>query len=166
VGLAREELNDAFPTLSEVYPAVAESVPLARESLTAFASAAGATGHELDEIRLAVSEAATNVVLHAYRDRGGYIYFTAALAGDELWILVTDRGSGLHAGSNSQGLGFGLPLISQVSDEFAIVQPAAGGTEVRMRFALRSPRVTPDDQGRGSLLSARSPASPSFSTIT
>jgi anti-sigma regulatory factor (Ser/Thr protein kinase) len=164
--VARDDLNGALPTLSEIYLAAPESVAQARESLTAFASAAGATGDELDEIRLAVSEAVTNVVLHAYRDRGGYVYVTAALAGDELWILVTDHGGGLHAGSDSRGLGFGLVLISQVSDEFAIVQAAAGGTEVRMRFALRSSQVAPDGHGRGSRSSAGSPASATFSTIT
>jgi serine/threonine-protein kinase RsbW len=158
------ELNEAYPTLSEVYSATAESVPLARESLAAFAAAAGATGDELDDIRLAVSEAVTNVVVHAYRGRRGYINLTAALAGDEMWVLVTDHGSGLHARSDSRGLGFGLALIAQLSDEFAIVQPAAGGTEVRMRFAVRPAHVEPDDHRRGSLFSARSPASPSFST--
>jgi serine/threonine-protein kinase RsbW len=166
VQLAREERSEACPSLGEVYAATAESVPMARESLTAFAAGAGAYGDELEEIRLAVSEAVTNVVIHAYRDLGGYIYLTAAMAGDELWILVTDDGGGLHPGSNGGGLGFGLGLISQLSDEFSIVQRASGGTEVRMRFTLRSSKMAPAGHGRGSRSSARSPAARTFSTIT
>ena len=54
--------------LSESYPAVPEAVPLARRSLTSVAAAAGAAGERLEEIRLAVSEALTNAVVHAYRD--------------------------------------------------------------------------------------------------
>ena len=46
------------------------------------------------------------------------------------------------------GLGLGLGLISEVSDDFAIVSRATGGTEVRIRFNL----VTADAPG------ARSPA--------
>jgi len=124
--------------LNESYLAVPEAVPLARRALAAVAAAAGAAGDRLDEIRLAVSEALTNVVLHAYRDSEvGRLHVTAAVASDELWVLIGDDGRGLHAWNDSQGLGIGLSLISGLSDDFAIVTRASGGTEVQMRFDLR-----------------------------
>ncbi len=123
--------------LNESYPAVPESVPPARRALTDVAAAAGAAGERLEEIRLAVSEALTNAVVHAYRNgEVGRVQVTAAVASGELWVLVGDDGRGLHAGNDSRGLGIGLSLISGLSDDFAIVTRASGGTEVQMRFDL------------------------------
>jgi anti-sigma regulatory factor (Ser/Thr protein kinase) len=117
---------------------VPEVVPLARRALASVAAAAGAAGERLDEIRLAVSEALTNAVVHAYRNGdAGRLHVTAAVASDELWVLIGDDGRGLHARNDSQGLGIGLSLISGLSDDFAIVARASGGTEVQMRFDLR-----------------------------
>jgi serine/threonine-protein kinase RsbW len=138
--------------MNESYPAIPEAVPLARRALAAVASAAGAAGEQLDEIRLAVSEALTNAVVHAYRNGdAGRLHVTAAVASDELWVLIGDDGRGLHAWNDSRGLGMGLSLISGLSDDFAIVTRASGGTEVQMRFDLRKavsePRVVNRDGG-------------------
>ena len=124
-------------TLSHTYPAVADSVPRAREALSTFARAAGASGDQLDSIRLAVSEAATNVVVHAYDDDAGRIQLDAGLSADELWVLIADDGLGMRPQRQSPGLGFGLSLISQVCDDFEIAKRSSGGLEVRMRFALK-----------------------------
>jgi anti-sigma regulatory factor (Ser/Thr protein kinase) len=123
-------------TMSHTYPAVANSVPRAREALSSFARAAGATSDQLDSIRLAVSEAATNVVVHAYDDNSGRIQLDAGLSAGELWVQIADDGLGMRPQVQSPGLGFGLSLISQVCDEFEIAKRSSGGLEVRMRFAL------------------------------
>lgn len=124
--------------LNESYPAVAEAVPVARRALTEVAAAAGAGGERLEEIRLAVSEAVTNAVVHAYRGgTAGRFQVTAAVASGELWVLISDDGRGLHAWNDGGGLGIGLSLISGLSDDFAIVTRASGGTEVQMRFDLK-----------------------------
>ena len=143
VSINRMSHGDA---LNQSYPALAESVPLARRTLTEVAAAAGAGGERLDEIRLAVSEALTNAVVHAYRNGdAGHFHVTAAVAAGELWVLISDDGRGLHAWNDSRGLGIGLSLISGLSDDFAIVTRASGGTEVQMRFDLKkSSAGTPD----------------------
>ncbi len=132
--------------LNQSYLAVAETVPLARRAVTDVAAVAGAGGERLEEIRLAVSEALTNAVVHAYRgDQPGHFHVTAAVASGELWVLISDDGRGLHAYNDSRGLGIGLSLISGLSDDFAIVTRASGGTEVQMRFDLtQSPSGAPD----------------------
>jgi serine/threonine-protein kinase RsbW len=138
--------------LSESYPALPESVPVARRALAAVATAAGAGGERLEEIRLAVSEALTNAVMHAYRNgKAGRLHVTAAVASGELWVLIGDDGRGMHAWNDSDGLGIGLALISGLSDDFAIVTRASGGTEVQMRFdvkkaGLSSPVVNHEDR--------------------
>jgi anti-sigma regulatory factor (Ser/Thr protein kinase) len=124
--------------LNQSYPAVPESVPMARRALAGVAAAAGVGGERLEEIRLAASEALTNAVVHAYRDTEvGSIHVTAAITAGELWVLIGDDGRGLHAWNDSRGLGIGLSLISGLSDDFAIVTRASGGTEVQMRFDLK-----------------------------
>jgi anti-sigma regulatory factor (Ser/Thr protein kinase) len=145
---------------SESYPAVADSVARARATVTAFAEEAGARGERLETIRLAASEAVTNAVKHAYGGRGGTINLCASYVQDELWLLIADSGSGLRAHGKRPGLGLGLMLIAQLADDFQIHSRAAGGTELQMRFRLRSPkpRPTPVRQLRGSFSSAVSPA--------
>jgi serine/threonine-protein kinase RsbW/stage II sporulation protein AB (anti-sigma F factor) len=111
-------------------------VPVARNAIAEYAAAAGADERTLDAIRLAVSEAITNAVIHAYAGRTGDVHVTAAVTGEELWVLVADSGCGHQVASRRPGLGWGLPLIAEASDYFVIAERAAGGTEVRMRFRL------------------------------
>jgi stage II sporulation protein AB (anti-sigma F factor) len=122
--------------LSRSYPAVSGSVAPARGAVVELAARNGASEGQLDLIRLAVSEAVTNAVVHGYRGSGGKIQVIAALASGELWVLVSDEGCGFQTPSQCPGLGWGMPLIAHASDEFAITERAYGGTEVRMRFAL------------------------------
>jgi stage II sporulation protein AB (anti-sigma F factor) len=144
--LDRSVIGRRRRTLSEAYPATSDSVPQARRKIVAFAAGAGADMDQIESVRLAVSEALSNVVQHAYPGAPGRIDITAWVVEDELWILIADDGCGLHAGRESEGLGLGLALISQVSDGFVVMERASGGTEVRMRFELElagesSPRV-------------------------
>ena len=151
--------------LSQSYGAVAGTVPLARRAVTEFALSAGATREELDAIRLAVSEAVTNAVVHAYPDGPGRVYVSAAMASGELWVLIADDGSGLQTGTHSTGLGVGLALISEISDGFAVVRRSGGGTEVRMRFVLADVEPPAGVQSAEcSRASASSPATSFFST--
>jgi anti-sigma regulatory factor (Ser/Thr protein kinase) len=130
--------QDGSAAFSASYPARAESVGKARAAVAAFASRSGAAPATVEAVRLAVSEAATNVVVHAYRDleTPGEIDVAAAQAAGELWVIIADNGSGLHPRPDSPGLGLGLGLIAQVSDGLDLVHRAAGGLELRMRFVL------------------------------
>jgi anti-sigma regulatory factor (Ser/Thr protein kinase) len=151
------------------FEAIPSAVPEARHALAAFAAAAGATADELDAIRLATSEALTNAVVHAYRGGTGPVHVSAAMAEDELWVLVGDDGHGLITGSPSGGLGVGLALIAELTDSFAVVNRSTGGTEVRMRFTLeraRRPRGGGGQSVRWSASLATRPAASIFSTIT
>jgi serine/threonine-protein kinase RsbW len=110
-----------------------------REAIRQFAVSARPTTRALGSIALCVSEAMTNVVMHAYRDSltPGRIEMEAELHGDSLTVRVRDQGHGLRPRLDSPGLGLGLPLISQFATGSDIVSPEQGGTEVIMRFDLR-----------------------------
>ena len=129
-------MQSVVRNLNETYEASPRSVADARSKLADFAAKAGATPSQIDAVRLAASEAMTNSVLHAYRGGPGLIYVNTAVASGELWILISDDGCGLKPRADRPGLGLGLGLISEVSDDFAVVSRATGGTEVRIRFNL------------------------------
>ncbi len=148
--------------LHECYPAEADSVSRARDALGAFAQSAGATTEQLDAIKLAVSEAATNVVVHAYEGHPGDLYIEGRLASGEFWIRVADDGLGLRPNIDrarpnihSPGLGVGLAVISQVADAFAISTRSPRGTDVQMRFNLGVARAL---RRQGAIAWAAAPA--------
>lgn len=121
------------------FEATAEAPGDGRHAIREFAASAGATARALGSIAVCVSEAMTNVVVHAYRhdDRPGPIEIEAELDGDSLWVRIRDHGHGLVPRLDSPGLGLGLPLISQMSASLEIVSPERGGTEIIMRFDVR-----------------------------
>jgi anti-sigma regulatory factor (Ser/Thr protein kinase) len=100
----------------------------------------GVVSVDLAAVELAVSEAVSNVVLHAYRDRDGAtadgrvdIRVRADVEG--VWVVVADDGVGMLRRDDSPGLGLGLRLIANVSDQLLIVQGDTG-TRVHIRFAF------------------------------
>lgn len=124
-------------SLSESHPATPEVIPALRHAVADYAQSVGVGGTQLDGVRLAVSEAVSNVVLHAYADARGTVHVSARVVGDELWILVADEGRGHTASPLRPGLGWGLAFIADAADEFALAERAEGGTEARMIFRLR-----------------------------
>lgn len=163
-GVKRLDMVDLAHRVSESYPAIPGSLPIARATVIAIAGEAGASAEQMDHIRLAVSEALTNAILHAYADGPGDIHLTATVAAGELWVLVADDGAGLRPRGDRSGLGLGLALIAYATDELTILRRSGGGTELRMRFSLELPGEPTHDQLHGSVASATTPASSIFST--
>lgn len=124
--------------LSESRLATPDTVPWARQLVVAFAAAAGMRGQQLEDVRLLVSEAVTNVVLYAYEESfTGELHIIAAVVSGELWIVVADDGRGMRRASNNRGgLGLGLALMAQLSDGFTLASRSSGGVEARMQFHL------------------------------
>jgi serine/threonine-protein kinase RsbW/stage II sporulation protein AB (anti-sigma F factor) len=88
------------------------------------------------QIALAVSEALTNVVVHAYREGDpGDVRVVACDEPDRLVVVVRDYGAGMLPRTDSPGLGLGLPLISSMTDALQIEAADDTGTLLRMHFA-------------------------------
>ena len=113
-------------------PSRPESVTAARHAVTAYAQSQGA---DAEGIALAVSEAMTNAVVHAYAASSERpIRVTACLNGDALLVSVEDEGMGITARSGGDRLGLGLPLIATVADSMCVESKQEGGTRGVMRF--------------------------------
>lgn len=123
-------------------PALPVCVGPLRARLASFAQAHVGCEAPLADLELAASEAITNVVLHAYRDRDRPGTVTAGISTDStagrVEVVVTDGGSGMAERPDSPGAGLGLSIIAMVSDQVTIRPgPTGAGTDVRMIFALR-----------------------------
>jgi anti-sigma regulatory factor (Ser/Thr protein kinase) len=120
--------------LRRAMPAVPSSVTVLRHDIEQFAAAAGIDDPQLSGIKLAVSEAVTNAVMHAYvgAERVGEVRLRARLADRDLHVTVSDDGSGMVPRLDSPGLGVGLPFIAHIADSLDIEHSASGGTRLRM----------------------------------
>jgi serine/threonine-protein kinase RsbW len=125
------------------WPARAEHVRAARRAASIAAQRAGAEKRVLDAVRLAVSEAVSNVVVHSYRNAERRGEFTVAVEweDDVLHVVVRDHGCGMQPRADSPGAGLGLPLIASLAETFSVVVPPEGGTEVSMTFPLQALRA-------------------------
>lgn len=136
-----------FPiALDASYPAHPLQVADIRRAVSHAASRCGAGPGTLIRLELAVSEAVTNVVLHAYRTPGASdaIHVTAWVDGRFLDVRVRDSGVGMSPRVDSPGLGLGLSLMAHESDRCEIRSAADGGTEVFLRFELGAGSSTPE----------------------
>jgi serine/threonine-protein kinase RsbW len=90
--------QDKQVTLS--VPAQAEYVDLIRLTLYGIASKMKYSFEEIEDMKVAVSEAVNNAVLHAYAGEDGIIEVTFAVSEEELTITVRDHGVSFTAAGN------------------------------------------------------------------
>ncbi|XAY05099.1 Serine-protein kinase RsbW [Paraconexibacter sp. AEG42_29] len=101
------------------------------------AAALGAREDTIDAVAIAVSEAVSNAVIHAYAGvADGVIDLQISGAEDALEIVVRDTGPGLGHARSPGGLGQGLLIIEQLTDTLRVTTAKDGGTSVLMRFCL------------------------------
>ena len=134
-----------------------DNVGVARVAIASFASQLDFTLSEVDEIKVAVSEAVTNAVIHGYRDCPGLVRITAVARGDELEITVEDEGSGIpdveaarqpSFSTDPDRMGLGFVFMESFMDELEVASRPGEGTRVRM---VKRPQTMP---GSSSVASA------------
>lgn len=119
------------------FPAHADQIADIRNELAAYGREHGVA--DPASLRLAVSEAVTNAVLHAYIDAPapGEIEVVAVRHPDDgLEVRVCDDGRGMKPRPDSPGMGVGLPLVATLAEHFEIEARSGGGTRLRMTFAV------------------------------
>lgn len=114
-------------------PGTPLAVRTIRRKLAGIAADCGMDADAVADVQLAVTEAATNVVMHAYAETTGELTVTAAVEDGELAIVIGDTGPGFDERRDSPGLGVGLSVIASVAERLRIVSNP-GGTEIHMGF--------------------------------
>jgi anti-sigma regulatory factor (Ser/Thr protein kinase) len=120
-------------------PARAENVAVIRHALSGMAEQIGMDEAGVADLKTVVTEACTNVVVHAYPNGDGPLLVEAEPDEKGLTVIVRDSGSGIspEADSDRVSLKLGLSLIAALSSSFSISGGLARGTEVMMRVPLQ-----------------------------
>jgi serine/threonine-protein kinase RsbW len=125
-------------TVRLTIPAKAEYVSLCRLALVGLARIRPVGEETLADLKLAITEAASNSVRHAYADGSGVVEVVYRLRGDRLEVEVVDAGGGFDVGSGNgdpedlaEG-GLGIAIIRAIADEFELRSDREGS---RLRFA-------------------------------
>jgi serine/threonine-protein kinase RsbW len=131
-------MSELAPDVRMTLPARPEGVAVVRQALAGMADALDVDATVLADMKMAVSEACTNVVVHAYEDGDGMLEVDMMADDAALTIRVRDHGSGIQPHPRPTrdvpALGLGLPLIAALTDAFELQGSAGRGTEVRMTF--------------------------------
>ena len=131
-------------TVRLTIPARAEYITLCRLALTGIARLRELSDELLADLKLALTEAASNSVRHAYGDADvGVVEISYQLFPDRLVIEVVDEGEGFdpvaaedNADALSEG-GLGIAIIRAIADEVEIgAQPGGKGSRLRFEKAL------------------------------
>ena len=126
------------PDLELTLPARAENVAVARHAIGGLGDVIDVSDQTLADVKLAVTEACTNVVVHAYPNGEGPMGLRASVQDGLLRVVVVDRGRGILPRADSPGLGLGLPLIATLAESLELGTGNREETEVRMTFNLDS----------------------------
>lgn len=123
-------------------PSYSVNEGVARGAVSAFCAQLNPTASELGDIKCALSEAVTNCIVHAYRDRGGEIYITVdILENSVIRIKIKDRGCGIPdvkcaraplytTDREGERSGMGFTVMESFTDGIRVTSRVGVGTSV------------------------------------
>lgn len=133
------------------FTAISENVGIARIVAAAFAAQLDFTLGTLDEIKVAVSEAVSNAVIHGYGNSGeGMVFMTLRLLEGAVEIIVADEGCGIADieqarqpafSSDPERMGLGFVFMESFMDQLEVYSELTKGTRVRMVKSVGSDQV-------------------------
>ena len=121
----------------------------ARTAVAAFISQLDPTVEEISDIKTAVSEAVTNCIVHAYKEKLGTIYITVRISeNNKVSIKIRDRGCGiphiaqamepLYSSLGGERAGLGFDVMQSFTDKLTVSSKLGRGTTVIMHKKIRS----------------------------
>ena len=126
-------------TVRLTIPAKPEYITLSRLALTGLARVRSLPDDTLADLKLALTEACSNSVRHAYGEGAGHVQISFELCEDKLVVEVSDDGAGfepMEGGRDGDGDlaegGLGIAIIRSIADELEIgAQPHGSGSRLR-----------------------------------
>ena len=140
--------NDGEKTLSPngmtlAIPSLPENVGLARVAVAAFAAQVDMTVNDLEEIKVAVSEAVSNAIIHGYGNNpDGLVTIRCQREDGQLEISVSDTGIGIADitqamqpafSTDPERMGLGFAFMQSFMDDLRVISEPGQGTQVIMR---------------------------------
>ena len=132
-------------TVLLTFPAKPEYITLARLALTGLSRVRPLPDDTLADLKLALTEATSNSVRHAYGDGDGHVEISFELREDRLVVEVSDDGGGFEPAAGpgngapdpelSEG-GLGIAIIRSIADELEIGAGPHGGSRLRFTKLL------------------------------
>lgn len=134
------------------FTAISENVGIARVVAAAFAAQLDFTLSTLEEIKVAISEAVSNAVIHGYGNSGeGTVYMTLRLLDAAIEIMIADDGCGIADieqarqpafSSDPERMGLGFVFMESFMDQLEVWSELSKGTRVRMIKRLDSQQLS------------------------
>ena len=127
------------PVVRLIIPARPEYITLCRLALTGLSRLRPLRDETLADLKLALTEACSNSVRHAYPEAAGHVEIVYTLTADTLEVVVTDQGEGFEPNGREidpSGLtegGLGIDIIRSIADELEM-GPGSDGRGSRLRF--------------------------------
>ncbi|NLY75436.1 MAG: anti-sigma F factor [Firmicutes bacterium] len=124
------------------FPSLPQNVGIARTMTAAFAAQLEFNLAEIEEIRVAVSEAVSNCVIHGYPGKVGIVQLELAVIKDSLVITIRDFGKGIADinqakqatfSTDPERMGLGLVFMESFMDQLKIISKPDEGTTVIMK---------------------------------
>ena len=137
------------------FDAISENEGLARVVIAAFLSNIDPTVDEIEDVKMAVSEAVTNAIIHGYGEKGGRVVLRASLSTEnELSVEISDRGVGIAdvkqamqplftTGAANERSGMGFSCLEAVMDRMQVESSVGKGTCVHMWKSFGGSQVEP-----------------------
>lgn len=131
-----------------VFPSKSANEGFARMAVSAFAAQLDPPVDQLADVKTAVSEAVTNCIVHAYRDRVGKIELVVRILEDGiLYIKIHDKGCGIPdirqameplftTAPNEERAGLGFAVMESFMDRVSVRSRVGQGTTVILRKKL------------------------------
>lgn len=131
------------------FPAISDNESFARTCVASFVSQLNPTLEQISDIKTAISEAVTNVVVHAYDDNLGEVLIRSELTESAIIVIVQDFGKGIMnielakmpfytTANSSDRSGMGFTVMETFMDEIEVFSEVGNGTRVVMRKQIKN----------------------------
>ncbi len=129
--------------MSIIFDGISENEGLARIVAASFATNLNPTLEEIADIKIAVSEAVTNAIVHGYENEDGQVTMNLIIEGDKLYIEIIDNGCGIEDTKKAmepmyttkpeqERTGMGFVFMEVFMDELTVDSTLGEGTRVKM----------------------------------
>lgn len=122
--------------------AKSENEAFARVSVAAFSAQLNPTLEELDDIKMAVSEAVTNAIIHGYENiKGGQVFIECEIKENTIYITIEDKGNGIEniekaieplytSKPEMERSGMGFTVMETFMDNMKVISKVNEGTKI------------------------------------